>query len=163
MNFSKWAILRQCSGAGMTRYTKKAQSVVFCAYEYASRSGVQQIRLEHLLLGIIASDKSLAIRVNLPSADLISSVFNVAECEQHADSRPMLSEAARCVMSYAAEERERLGHVHTGTEHLLLGIMRGKGDVADFLQGQGVSVERVLQIFHLGSVGSLSVVEPATT
>jgi ATP-dependent Clp protease ATP-binding subunit ClpA len=152
MNFSKWAILRQCSSAGMARYTKKAQSVVFLASDYAPRCGTQEIRPEHLLLGIIASDKSLANRLSLPSADLIFGAFNVKEREEHAHSRPRLSEAARHVMSCAAEERERLGHVHTGTEHLLLGIVRAEGTVAAFLQRRGVSTERVLQDLFIGVV-----------
>ena len=118
MNFSKWAVLRQCSNAGMARYTKKAHASVFRAYDVASRCGAQEIRAEHLLLGIIASDKPLASRLSLPSADLIVRAFNVEEWEEHTPSRPTLSEAARHVMSCAAGERERFGHVHTGTEHL---------------------------------------------
>jgi ATP-dependent Clp protease ATP-binding subunit ClpA len=162
MNLSKWGALRQCSSAGMARYTKKAESVVLRAYDIASRCGAQEIRPEHLLLRIIASDKPLANRLSLPSADRIVSAFNVKECEEHADSRPRLSEAARLVMACAADERERLGHVHTGTEHLLLGIIRARGSVADFLHRNEITAEGVLQrVIHRNSTGSLNGVEPA--
>lgn len=161
MNFSKWAVLRECSSAGMARYTKKAQSVVLRAYDVASRCGAQETRPEHLLLGIIASDKPLANRLSL-SADRIVSACNVKECEEHTDSRPRLSEAARLVMACAAKERERLGHVHTGTEQILLGIMRARGIVADFLHRNEITAEGVLQrLIHRNTAVSLKVVQPA--
>ena len=108
MNFSEWAVLRHCSSAGMARYTKKAQSAVFHAYDVASSSGAQEIRSEHLLVGIVMADQSLSNHLILPSADVIVSAFNANECSEHAHSRPTLSKAARHVISCAAEERERL-------------------------------------------------------
>jgi len=35
-----------------------------------------------------------------------------------------LSNECKRVLAYAAEEAERLGHKHIGTEHLLLGLLR---------------------------------------
>ncbi len=49
------------------------------------------------------------------------------------------------MISCAAEERERISHVHTRTDHLLLGIIRGGGSVAAFLQGPGITAEGALQ------------------
>ena len=41
-----------------------------------------------------------------------------------------LSEEAKRVLIHAAEEAERLSHKHIGTEHLLLGLLRGEKSFA---------------------------------
>lgn len=143
MNFFKWALLRECSLAGLARYTKKARAVVFHAYDLAQCCADQEIRPEHLLLGIIAVDKSLARRLGLPAANTICNGFSIRKSDEHILSRPSLSQAAKNVMSCAAEERECLGHVHTGTEHLLLGIIRAGGAAADLLRQHGINVAQV--------------------
>jgi ATP-dependent Clp protease ATP-binding subunit ClpA len=143
MNFFKWALLRQCSHAGLARYTKKARAVVFHAYDLAQSCGDREIRPEHLLLGIIAADKSLARRLGLPTADAVFSGCSIRKSDEHIFCRPSLSQAAKNIMSCAAEERERLGHVHTGTEHLLLGITRVEGSPAELLRQHGIDVAQV--------------------
>jgi ATP-dependent Clp protease ATP-binding subunit ClpA len=42
-----------------------------------------------------------------------------------------LSAEARQVLLYAAEESNGLGDSHIGTEHLMLGLLRQKGSVAE--------------------------------
>lgn len=143
MNFSKWALLRESSPAGLARYTHKARAVVFHAYDLAQCSADQEIRPEHLLLGIIAADKSLAHRVGLPTTDAVLSGFSIRKSDEHISSRPSFSQAAKTVMSCAVEERERLGHVHTGTEHVLLGIIRAGGAAAELLWQHGINVAQV--------------------
>jgi hypothetical protein len=54
-----------------------------------------------------------------------------------------LSDAAKQAILLAAEERERFGHKHTGTEHLLLGISRGSSDAAKTLEERGLTINRV--------------------
>jgi ATP-dependent Clp protease ATP-binding subunit ClpA len=164
MILSKWAVLRECSVAGMTKYTKRAQSVVFYAYGVARHCGAQEIRPEHLLLGIIASDKSLAHRLGLPTADVVFGTFNLRESDEHTLARPHLSETAKQVMSFAGEERERLGHLHTGTEHLLLGIIRAKGATSELFERHGISFEGVRDaLHHQASMISWNVVESVRT
>lgn len=55
----------------------------------------------------------------------------------------MLSEAARKAILLAVEEREHLCHKHTGTEHLLLGIIRSGTDTAKILEQRGLTIDRV--------------------
>jgi len=159
LNLSKWMVLRECSVAGMARYTRKAQAVVFEAYGVARRSGDGEIRPEHLLLGILASDKSLADRLGLPRAELVVDGFHLKEPDE-ARSRPQLGSAAQRVLACAAEERERLRHVHTGTEHILLGKLRAGGAAAEFLKRYGDSLERVRQVLYHQSRSSSKVVQP---
>ena len=55
-----------------------------------------------------------------------------------------LSQSAKHVLSYAADESERLDHRHIGTEHLLLGLLRAEQSLAGrVLADHGVTVDKV--------------------
>ena len=60
-----------------------------------------------------------------------------------------LSNTAREAILLAAEERERFGHKHTGTEHLLLGIIRGSSDAAKMLERRGLTIDRARDLVSL--------------
>lgn len=141
--FSKWRVLLQCSSAGMVRYTPKARLVVFRACEQAIREKSTVVTPEHLLVGLLRVDHALAARVGLPTMDAVpQGLTNISERQQVA-AHLALSEAARQVISLAAEERTHLTHKHTGTEHLLLGIIRSGSDAARILEHRGLSVDRI--------------------
>ena len=52
----------------------------------------------------------------------------------------------------AGEEREHLCHRHTGTEHLLLGILRSASVAATLLEKRGLTVDRVHQVIRQQSL-----------
>ena len=53
-----------------------------------------------------------------------------------------VSKECKRVMAYAAEEAERLGHKHIGTEHLLLGLLREENCFAqEMLKERGLELE----------------------
>src|SRR5262249_7268698 len=55
-----------------------------------------------------------------------------------------LSASAKRVLSFAADESERLGHRHIGTEHLLLGILReDKSTAAEILYERGLRLNQI--------------------
>jgi ATP-dependent Clp protease ATP-binding subunit ClpC len=111
------------------RYTEKARRVIFFARYEASQYGSPYIETEHLLLGLIREDKALANRF-LRQQGSIESVRK--EIEERITIRERISTSvevplsAECkrILNMAAEEAERLGNKHVGTEHLLLGILR---------------------------------------
>jgi len=111
------------------RYTEKARRVIFFARYEASQFGSPYIETEHLLLGLLREDKALTNRF-LRSHASVESIRK--QIEAHTTIRekvstsvdlPLSNECKR-VLAYAAEEAERLGHKHIGTEHLLLGLLR---------------------------------------
>ena len=128
------------------RYTEKARRVIFFARYEASQFGSPYIETEHLLLGLIREDMRHLPRV-LPrlNPDLVRK-----EIEQRSRGRekistsvdlPVSNEGKR-VLAYAAEEAERLGHRHIGTEHLLLGLLREEESyAADILRRYGARLE----------------------
>src|ERR1700757_3303132 len=111
------------------RYTEKARRVIFFARYEASQFGSPYIETEHLLLGLLREDKQLANRF-LRSHAAVDSIRK--QIEGHTTVREKvstsvdlpLSHECKRVLAYGAEEAERLGHKHIGTEHLLLGFLR---------------------------------------
>jgi acetyltransferase-like isoleucine patch superfamily enzyme len=131
------------------RYTEKARRVIFFARYEASQFGSPYIETEHLLLGLLREDQALPNRF-LSSHASVESIFK--QIQEHTVVRekvstsvdlPLSNEGKR-VLAYAAEEAERLGHKHIGTEHLLLGLLREeKCFAAAILQERGVKLEEL--------------------
>ncbi|HXJ92753.1 MAG TPA: ATP-dependent Clp protease ATP-binding subunit [Terriglobia bacterium] len=126
------------------RYTEKARRVIFFARYEASQFGSPHIETEHLLLGLLREDKALANRF-LRSHSSIESVRRQIEGrttlrEKVSTSVDLpLSQECKRVLTYAAEEAERLSHKHIGTEHLLLGLLREeKSFAAEILHERGL-------------------------
>jgi hypothetical protein len=117
------------------RYTEKARRVVFFARFEASQYGSRAIGSEHLLLGLLREDRELAkwlsggkivegqIRAEIESRIILGARISTSV-------EIPLDEECRKILKFAAEEAERLGHRHVGTEHLLLGILRLEGSMA---------------------------------
>jgi bifunctional UDP-N-acetylglucosamine pyrophosphorylase/glucosamine-1-phosphate N-acetyltransferase len=131
------------------RYTEKARRVIFFARYEASQFGSPYIETEHLLLGLLREDKALTNRFLRAHASVESIRQQI---EAHATIRekvatsvdlPLSNEGKR-VLAYAAEEAERLGHKHIGSEHLLLGLLREeKCFAAQILEERGVKPAQV--------------------
>ena len=117
------------------RYTEKARRVIFFARYEASQFGSPYIESEHLLLGLLREDKrivSVFFRSHLFVDEIrkkIEQHTTVQEKVSTSVDLPLSNEGKR-VLVYAAEEAERLGHKHIGTEHLLLGLLREKESFA---------------------------------
>ncbi len=131
------------------RYTEKARRVIFYARYEASQFGSPTIETEHLLLGLLREDKALANRFLRAQAPLESIQKQIHEHtvihEKIATSVDLpLSDESKRVLTYAAEEAERLGHKYIGTEHLLLGLLREeKCFAAQMLQERGLKVNQI--------------------
>src|SRR6185369_5870987 len=126
------------------RYTEKARRAVFFSRYEASQFGSPYIETEHLLLGILRENRRIvpfesvaAIRKEIESRAVIPERVSTSV------DLPISNECKR-VMAYGAEEAERLGHKHIGTEHLLLGLLREHGCFADeILRKQGFTLSTV--------------------
>lgn len=131
------------------KYTAMARRVVFLARYEASQVESPYIETEHLLLGLFREDKALANRF-LRSHAAVESIRK--QIEQHTTPRDKvstsldlsLSQESKRVLSYGAEEAERLDHKHIGTEHILLGLLReDKCFAAEILYERGLRLSTV--------------------
>jgi len=129
------------------RYTEKARRVIFFARYEASQYGSPYIETEHLLLGLLREDRALAKKF---LGEVNSEEGIRAEIEKHITPRERLSTSvevpltleSKKIMNLAAEEADRLGHRHIGTEHVLLGLLRVEGGslAGEILRARGVRV-----------------------
>src|SRR5437588_7688243 len=118
------------------RYTEKARRVIFFARYEASQFGAPAIEPEHLLLGLMREDKTLAGRF-FPRAQItIESIRRESEGRTILRERiptsvelPLAPETKR-VLHFSNDESDRLQHRHIGTEHLLLGLLREERSMA---------------------------------
>ena len=110
------------------RYTQKARRVIFFARYEASKYGSAYIESEHLLLGLVREDLALTRRLVGPSASLVEIRTEIEKEIKRGTpistsiEVPLTLECKKILIK-AAEEAERLGNRHVGTEHLLLGIL----------------------------------------
>lgn len=115
------------------RYTEKARRVIFFSRYEASQYGAPEIDTQHLLLGLLRENKHF--QRWLPNTNLESLH---AKIDKHLTRRALtstavdlpLSNSARRVLKYAADEAERLAHRHIGTEHLFLGLLDEESCIA---------------------------------
>jgi ATP-dependent Clp protease ATP-binding subunit ClpC len=132
------------------RYTEKARRVIFFARYEASQFGASQIEAEHILLGLMREDKTLTNRFFHRAQATVEAIRH--EIERRATLRERISTSvdlplsveAKRVLAFAAEESERLGHRHIGTEHLLLGLLREEHSIAaEILYERGLRLSDV--------------------
>ncbi len=106
------------------------------------------IGTEHLLLGLIQEEGSVAGRVlrdlGLEVDRVKEIVERLSESGQYRGGKIDLAPGTQQVLEYAIEEARRMGHHFIGTEHLLLGLVRyGEGTAMDVLRKLGVTPEQI--------------------
>src|SRR5260370_24485967 len=103
------------------RYTEKARRVIFFARYEASQYGSPYIETEHLLLGLMREDKALANPFLLQQGSIesirkeIEARITIRARTSTSGEVPLSAECKR-ILNMSAEEAERLGHKHVGTE-----------------------------------------------
>lgn len=111
------------------RYTEKARRAIFFARYEASQYGSMTIETEHLLLGLLREDRTLAMKLlrekgGEPSIRAgIERQITRGERISTSVEMPLSLECKR-ILHFSAEEAQRFGSKHVGTEHLFLGILR---------------------------------------
>jgi Clp amino terminal domain, pathogenicity island component len=147
------------------RYTEKARRVIFFARYEASQYGSSTIETEHLLIGLLREDWPLVKRFLGPTANAADIRTNIEEriirreCISTSVEVPLANEC-KTALTLAAEEAERLFQRSVGTEHILLGMLRAEGSLAEqILREKGLRLEIVREQLAK-SRGSISLREP---
>jgi Clp amino terminal domain, pathogenicity island component len=127
---------------GFSRFTDRARHVVVAAQEAARAAGHDQIRPDHLVLGLLAEPEGLAARVIVAqgvSLDRIREVATAtlpAAAEQVPELIPF-DARARKALELTFRQALMLGHNYVGTEHILLALLELE-DGTGVLAGLGV-------------------------
>ncbi len=131
------------------RFTKRARRVLTHAQEAARELNHRYIGTEHILLGLVAEDGGVAMRVlkelGISAADVKRAIERtVGRGTRPAFAQPSLTPRTKRVIEISVDEARRLGHHYIGTEHLLLGLVReGEGIAVDVLRRLGASPDKV--------------------
>jgi hypothetical protein len=144
------------------RYTEKARRTIFFARYEASSYGSPYIETEHILLGLLRENRELGRLLPTGSAESIRNQIDartiVREKVSTSVDLPLSNESKR-VLTYGAEEAERLAHRHIGTEHLFLGLLRERGCfAAEILRERGLTLEKLRE--HFASITPTEISTP---
>ena len=130
------------------RFTERARKVIFFAQEEAGKLGENFLTTEHLLLGLVRENDSVAARILERMGVSLTRIRNEVERQvTRGDGRMgqdvQLTPRAKRVIDLAYDEARQLNNNYIGTEHLLLGLIReGEGPAARILAKLGVDLER---------------------
>ena len=130
------------------RFTDCARKVVFYAQEEAGRLGANYISTEHLLLGLVRENDSVAVRLLDRMGVSLSRIRAEVERQAvqgngHSAQDMQLTPRAKRVIDLAYYESRQLNDNYIGTEHLLLGLIReGVGIAGRVLTSLGMDVAR---------------------
>ena len=130
------------------RFTERARRVVFFAQEEAGRLGENYVSTEHLLLGLVRENDSVAARILDRMGVSLGRIRSEIERQvTRGDGRlgqdMQLTPRAKRVIDLAYDEARQLNNNYIGTEHLLLGLIReGEGLAGRVLAKLGVELER---------------------
>jgi Clp amino terminal domain, pathogenicity island component len=130
---------------GFGRYTVRARNVVVTAQNAARAASNNEIRTEHLVLGLLAQPEGLAAKAIVAQGVSLDAVREAvtASLPGAADEMPALvpfDTQAKKALELTFREALRLQHDWVGTEHILLALL----DVEDGtgpLSGQGITKE----------------------
>lgn len=142
------------------RFTERARKVVFYAQEEAGRLGENYVSTEHLLLGLVRENDSVAARIldriGVSLGRIRSEIERqVARGDGRLGQDMQLTPRAKRVIDLAYDEARQLNNNYIGTEHLLLGLIReGEGLAGRTLSKLGVDLERTRrEVMHLQDGG----------
>ncbi len=133
---------------GFERFSEGARKVLARAQIEAQRLGHNYIDTEHILLGIVAEETGVAAKVLIIIGIQLKNVqaaveFVVGKGERQTTGDISLAPRAKKVIELAVDEARRFSSNYIGTEHLLLGLLRGKDGVAsNVLDSLGITIDR---------------------
>jgi ATP-dependent Clp protease ATP-binding subunit ClpC len=134
--------------SGMERFSQRARHVLSLAHQEAESMHHTTIDTEHLLLGLIEEEGSVAGRVlkdlGLEVERVKEMVQRLSPVGQFHGGKIDLSPGTQQVLEYAVEEARRMGHHYIGAEHLLLGLVHLNDGIAiEVLRKLGVTPEQI--------------------
>jgi ATP-dependent Clp protease ATP-binding subunit ClpC len=131
------------------RFTDRARRVVVLAQEEARLLNHAYIGTEHILLGLMAEEESIAARaltqlgVDLDQVrDAVEEIIGTGT--EPAPGQIPFTPRAKKVLELSLRESIGLSHNYIGTEHILLGIVReGEGVANQVLERYGVGTREI--------------------
>jgi len=136
-------------GQGFSRFTLRARNVVVAAQNEARAAGNDEIRPEHLVLGLLNEPDALGAKALVAQGVLLDAVRQAATAALPPETGrvPELipyGPQAQKALELTFREALRLGHNYIGTEHVLLALLEFE-DGTGVLSGLGIGKEAAEQ------------------
>ena len=131
------------------RFNDEAKQILRLAQEEAQRFNHNYIGTEHLLLGLVRQEASLAAQVLQKLGVELQKVRSAVEFIIGRGDRLVLGDVgltprSKKVLELAIDEAQRINQQEIGPEHILLGLIReGEGIAAGVLESLGINLRRV--------------------
>ena len=148
----------------MPRYTKKAGTALALAKQIASELKQNYVGTEHILLGLLREETGVAARVlqdnGVEEDALVSMIRDLIAPGNFVPvkERDGFSPRAEKILQEASRQAERFQSEETGTEHILLAILKeGDNVAARLLNTLGVQIQKLYieTLLAMGQDGSL--------
>ena len=132
------------------RFTERAKQALRLAHHEAHRFNHEQVGTEHILIGLVQLGEGVAATVLKPRGITVETVRQILQRMGYHGvgdlgfftGRLAHSASARRAIDWACEEARFLCHDYVCTEHLLMGLLREREDVAAaVLREFGLTVE----------------------
>ncbi len=116
-------------------FTKRAKKVINeLAGEEAKRLGHDFVGPEHIFLGLLKEDDSVAVKIidvlNINKSELKKEIERKSREENILMDLPTSQERYQRVIETSKEEAKRMKHNYVGTEHILLALVRDNNNIA---------------------------------
>ncbi|MEV7121692.1 Clp protease N-terminal domain-containing protein [Kitasatospora griseola] len=127
---------------GFNRFTPRARNAVMAAHQAAKDAHNDEVRTEHLVLGLLAEPEGLGAAYLATRGIALDTVRAAAEAAlppavEDAPELVPYDAGAKKALELTMREALRLGHNYVGTEHLLLALLEHEAG-AGILTGLGL-------------------------
>jgi transcriptional regulator with XRE-family HTH domain len=145
--------LQRGLGGGFVRFGEEARAVVERGHEEAIELGAPRVEPEHLLLALTAPQAGSSARAlteaGVTHAGMRAAVEGAHHTPRRGDRRSRrtpFADASKKALELSLREALRRGDDHIGSEHLLLGLLRGGDDrIRALLSRLGVEPDAIRQ------------------
>ena len=151
----------------MVEFTKRAKRVINeMAGEEAKRLGHDFVGPEHIFLGLLREEDSVAVKI------LINLNINLNELKREVEKKsrednllldlPTSQDRYQRIVESSKEEAKRMKHNYVGTEHILLALLRDNNNIASsvlstFGVNYNVIKSEILRLLGVPPVGTVGV------
>ena len=130
-------------------FTEKANNAVNSAFEAAQSLGHNYIGSEHILVGLLSVEDSVACRILENAGASREAILERIKSTMGSKSPTVLdirslTPRTKRIIQVAANQASQMGNNYVGTEHILLALLSDRGSYAvRFMTETGVDLDSV--------------------
>ncbi len=140
----------------LNKFTLKAQEAIQKALELAQSGNNQALEPAHVIKAFLIDGDNIVITLlnklgasmKVVEVSTDGALNKLPKVQGASVSGQYLSATTKEAFDVAQKESTALGDEYISSEHVLLGIVRTKGEIADLLNDQGVTKDNILKVLN---------------